>query len=190
MYFCIYRYIHFYITKIRWLVLVLGVVGVAPTASAADLEQLFSKSAPLNDPFPDSLTWHGITFYGTVDIGYAYQTNGRPLGGAVTGLEFTPFTTTRNYTGQSVSTVAHSGLEQSKVGVRFDEPLGSDWSAIGKLETGFDPTGSGSRTDATLSSRMPASPTPNKRQTRIAAVAASLSTAKPMAASVIRLTAR
>jgi predicted porin len=139
MFFCIYRYILFYITKIRWLVLVLGLAGVVPTASAADLDRLLPKDIPLKDPLPDSLTWRGITFYGAIDIGYAYQTNGRPLGGAVTGLEYTPFTTTRNYTGQSVSTIAHSGLEQSKIGVRFDEPLGSDWSAIGKLETGFDP---------------------------------------------------
>jgi predicted porin len=139
MFYCIYRYILLDITKIRRLVFALGVAGVMPAAYAADLEQIPLKGFLLKDPLPDSLTWRGITFYGTIDIGYAYQTNGRPLGGAVTGLEFTPFTTTRNYTGQSVSTIAHSGLEQSKIGVRFDEPLLWNWSAIGKLETGFDP---------------------------------------------------
>ncbi len=91
------------------------------------------------DPLPDTLTWNGITLYGTLDVGYAYQTNGRPLGDVVSGLEFIPFTTTRNYTGQSVSTIAHSGLEQSKIGVRIEEPLGMGWSAIGRLDTGFDP---------------------------------------------------
>ncbi len=90
-------------------------------------------------PLPDTLTWNGITLYGTIDVGYAYQTNGRPLGNVVSGLEFIPFTTTRNYTGQSVSTIAHSGLEQSKIGVSIEEPLGLGWAAVGRLDTGFDP---------------------------------------------------
>ncbi len=47
----------------------------------------------LKDPLPDTLTWNGITVYGTVDVGYAYQTNGRPLGSVVSDLEYSPFTT-------------------------------------------------------------------------------------------------
>jgi predicted porin len=85
------------------------------------------------------LTWYGITLYGTLDLGYAYQTNGRPLGSVVSGLEFIPFTTTRNYTGQAISTIAHSGLEQSKIGVKFDEPLGLGWAVVGRADTGVDP---------------------------------------------------
>jgi opacity protein-like surface antigen len=108
--------------------------GITASAQAADLE--FPK---LKDPLPDTLTWNGITLYGTVDVGYAYQTNGRPLGSVISGLEFIPFTTTRNYTGQSVSTIAHSGLEQSKIGLRIEEELGLGWTAIGRLDTGFDP---------------------------------------------------
>jgi predicted porin len=123
----------------RTLVFALGLVGLAATAHAADLDLFPAKAVPFYDPLPDSLTWHGITVYGTLDLGYAYQTNGRPLGSVVSGLEFIPFTTTRNYTGQSVSTFAHSGLEQSKVGVKFNEPLGLDWAVIGKFDTGFDP---------------------------------------------------
>jgi predicted porin len=123
----------------RTLALALGMMGLVATAHAADMDLSSGKSTPFSDPLPDSLTWHGITVYGTVDVGYAYQTNGRPLGGIVSGLEFIPFTTTRNYTGQSVSTIAHSGLEQSKIGVKFDEPLGWDWALIGKFDTGFDP---------------------------------------------------
>jgi predicted porin len=126
-------------TMRRTLVFALGLVGLAATAHAADLDLFPAKAVPFYDPLPDSLTWHGITVYGTLDLGYAYQTNGRPLGSVVSGLEFIPFTTTRNYTGQSVSTFAHSGLEQSKIGVKFDEPLGLDWSVIGKFDTGFDP---------------------------------------------------
>jgi predicted porin len=123
----------------RTIVFALGLAALATTAQAADLDLFSGKATPFYDPLPDSLTWHGITVYGTLDLGYAYQTNGRPLGNVVSGLEFIPFTTTRNYTGQSVSTIAHSGLEQSKIGVKFDEPLGLDWAVIGKLDTGFDP---------------------------------------------------
>ncbi len=123
----------------RTLVFALGLAALVTTAHAADLDLFSGKATPFYDPLPDSLTWHGITVYGTLDLGYAYQTNGRPLGNVVSGLEFIPFTTTRNYTGQSVSTIAHSGLEQSKIGVKFDEPLGLDWSVIGKLDTGFNP---------------------------------------------------
>ena len=77
------------------------------------------------DPLPDSLTWYGVTFYATLDYGYAYQTNGRPLGSVVSTLEFIPFTTTRNYTGQRISTIAGNGLQQSNVGVKVDTPIGN-----------------------------------------------------------------
>ena len=56
------------------------------------------------DPIPENLTWYGITPIGVLDLGGAYQTNGRPLGSVVSGLEYSPFTTTRNYTGQSITT--------------------------------------------------------------------------------------
>jgi predicted porin len=91
------------------------------------------------DPLPDSLTWYGITFYATLDYGYAYQTNGRPLGSVVSTLEFIPFTTTRNYTGQRISTIAGNGLQQSNVGIKVDTPIGNGWNIVGRLESGFDP---------------------------------------------------
>jgi predicted porin len=121
------------------LVFVLAMASLVATAHAADTNLFPLKAPPLKDPLPDSLTWYGITLYGTLDVGYAFQTNGRPVGGIVSGLEFIPFTTTRNYTGQRISTIAHGGLEQSKIGVKIDEPLGLDWSAIGRLDTAFDP---------------------------------------------------
>ena len=111
-----------------------AMAGFAATAQAADLDL-----GGMKDPLPDSLSWKGVTFYGTIDVGYAYQTNGRPLGSIVSGLEFIPFTTTRNYTGQSISTIAHSGLEQSKFGIKIEENLGWGWSAIGRADSGFNP---------------------------------------------------
>ena len=109
---------------------------VAGPAAAADLPAL---EIPGMKYIPDNLTWNGITVYGTVDVGYAYQSNGRPLGGVVSGLEYIPFTTSRNYTGQSVSSITQSGLEQSNIGLKIDEQFAPGWSVIGNINTGFDP---------------------------------------------------
>lgn len=112
----------------------LALTGLADTAYAADW-----TPPKVPDPIPDNLTWYGITPVGALDLGYAYQTNGRPLGSVVSGLEFIPFTTTRNYTGQAISTIAHSGLQQSFIGLKIEEPLWAGWSAIGRADTGVDP---------------------------------------------------
>ena len=114
----------------------LAVASLVTTAKAADMDLLPQKPLQYLDPLPDSLTWHGITFYATLDVGYAYQTNGRPTGPVVSTLEFIPFTTTRNYTGQAISTIAANGLQQSNIGLKIDTPIGRDWSIVGRLETG------------------------------------------------------
>ena len=62
-----------------------------------------------------SLTWNGITLYGTVDVGIAYQTHGSPL-----SQDFYP---TLNYiiapnSNKSISSIASNGLSQSKIGLR------------------------------------------------------------------------
>src|ERR1700748_1348463 len=116
------------------LVAALAVTALGVQAHAADW-----VPPKVPDPIPDNLTWYGITPIGVLDLGYAYQTNGRPLGAVVSGLEYSPFTTTRNYTGQSIATVQHSALQQSFIGVKVEEPLGGDWKAIARLDTGIDP---------------------------------------------------
>jgi predicted porin len=113
-------------------------VGLAASAQAADLPAIEIPGIT-KDVLPDTLTWNGITLLGAIDVGYAFQTNGRPLGSVISGLEFIPFTTTRNYTGQSVSTIAHGGLQQSFIGLKIEEQLGLGWTAIGRLDTAFDP---------------------------------------------------
>ncbi|SDM89607.1 porin [Afipia sp. GAS231] len=122
----------------RTLVLALAIASQVAAAHAADVDP-FAVKSQFKDPLPDSLTWQGVTLFATLDLGAAYQTNGRPLGSVVSGLEYIPFTTTRNYTGQSISTITHSALEQSKIGVKIDEPLAFGWSAVGRADTGFDP---------------------------------------------------
>jgi predicted porin len=91
------------------------------------------------DPLPDSFTWAGVTLYATVDVGYAYQSNGVPLNSNyLGGLEYQSFTTTRNFSG-SQSTLAESGLSQSNIGVRADIPIAEGINVVGRVETGFNP---------------------------------------------------
>ena len=91
---------------------------------------LACASAMAADPLPDSLSLGGVTVYGTVDVGYAYQSHGVPLNSQLPGgLEYQAFTTTRNYAG-SVSSLAESGLEQSKIGIRVAEPIAGDFTLI------------------------------------------------------------
>src|ERR1700689_5082012 len=118
------------------------------TATALGLAMVCGTAqADLKDPLPDSLSLGGVTLYGTVDVGYAYQSHGVPLSSQyVGGLEYQAFTTTRNFAG-SQSTLAESGLEQSKIGVRVSEPIVNDITRVATAETGFNPL-SGQLTDA------------------------------------------
>lgn len=106
-----------------------------------------SAQAQMKDPLPDSLSLGGVTIYATIDVGFAYQSAGAPISGLLPGgLEYQSFTTTRNFSG-SVSTVAQSGLEQSKIGIRVNQPIVNDVSLVARAETGFSPL-SGQLTDA------------------------------------------
>jgi predicted porin len=84
----------------------------------------------------DSLTWHGITLYGVVDIGVQYDTHGAPL---------TPYRPSasgnivRQYSRESVTGVTPSNMGQSRVGLQGLEPLGGEWSAVFQVETFFNP---------------------------------------------------
>src|SRR5271163_3521517 len=103
--------------------------------------------AEVKDPLPDSLSLGGVTLYATIDVGYAYQSHGVPLSSEyLGGLEYQAFTTTRNFAG-SQSTVAESGLEQSKIGIRVSQPIGGDFTLIARTDTGFNPL-SGQLVDA------------------------------------------
>ncbi|HEX3123041.1 MAG TPA: porin, partial [Rhodanobacteraceae bacterium] len=104
------------------IVIAMSLVGFGSAAVAAD---------------DTSLTWNGITLYGTVDIGIAYQNHGAPL-----SQDFYP---TLQYmvgssNNKSITTIASSGLSQSKVGIRGVEPLNDDLSFVFNAESGFNPT--------------------------------------------------
>jgi predicted porin len=104
--------------------LALGAAGLAHAQSAA---------TPAPD---DSLTWHGITLYGTVDIGLQYETHGAPFSDY-----YTPGSTNivQKDSRQSVTGATSSNVGQSKIGLKGVEPIAADWSGVFALETYYNP---------------------------------------------------
>ena len=107
--------------------LLLGLLSI--TANVAH-----SQSAPA--PTDDSLTYHGITLYGIVDLGLQYQTHGAPISDYFPGGSSDIVQPNSNH---STLGVTPSNLSQSRIGLQGIEPLYEDWSAVFKLETFFNP---------------------------------------------------
>src|ERR1700723_1006380 len=84
----------------------------------------------------DSLTWHGITLYGVIDIGVQYDTHSAP---------FTPYrpaasgNIVRQNSGGSGTGLTPSNMGQSRVGLQGTEALNDDWSVVFQIETFFNP---------------------------------------------------
>jgi predicted porin len=110
-----------------------GLVGLGAVAQA--------QTAPAAD---DSLTWHGITLYGIVDLGLQYNTHGAPISDyfPAGGNDIIQPDGTNSVTG-----VTPNNLSQSRIGLKGMEPLVDDWSAVFKVETYFNPQ-SGEISDA------------------------------------------
>jgi predicted porin len=84
----------------------------------------------------DSLTWHGITLYGIVDIGLQYQTHGTPIS------DYFPAGSAELIQKNSNSSVlgfTPNNFSQSRVGLSGKEPLLYDWSGVFRMETFFNP---------------------------------------------------
>jgi predicted porin len=120
-------------------------------------QQLETRSAPPpaaaaantpSFPAPDgSLTWHGVTLYGGIDLGVGYQSHGTPLNGDYgPGLEYL---VSKN-SNHSLVSFAPNALSYSNIGLKGTEGLFSDVSAIFNIQTSFVPT-SGALSDGTKS---------------------------------------
>jgi predicted porin len=106
--------------------------------------QTTSASAPAA-PADESLTWHGITLYGIVDMDFQYENHGAPFSNYfISGGSDIVQKNSNN----AVSGFTSNGMSQSRVGLQGNEPLHvGDWSGVFKLETYFNPA-SGQITDA------------------------------------------
>jgi predicted porin len=104
-----------------------------------------SEPAPAASSPSGTLTWHGITFYGTYDIGIGWVSHGLPQ---------SPY----NYEGSSLVNrnangsrflVEPNNLSQTGLGVRGKEELGHGWSVVFNASTGINPQ-SGQLANASL----------------------------------------
>jgi predicted porin len=124
------------------------VFGCVGAAYAADLSN-FPTKAPPASPGPTTctsiqdffttacqLSWYGVRFYGAVDVGGGYETNGAPFSKfAGPGVNYFPGK--MNSGGKWLA--SPNALSLSNVGIQIKEPLGAGWSFIGQWEAGFNP---------------------------------------------------
>ena len=93
----------------------------------------------------ESLTWHGITLYGIVDVGLQYDSHMAPIS------DWFPAGSgdvVQKNSNNSVTGITPNNLSQSRVGLQGKEALPfMDWSGVFKLETFFNPQ-SGNISDA------------------------------------------
>jgi predicted porin len=84
----------------------------------------------------DSLTWHGITLYGQVDLGMVYQDHGAPLNNtAGAGWNYLIGKNSNN----SQFGVAPNPLGGSFVGLKGKQEIANDLYGVFNLQTAFNP---------------------------------------------------
>jgi predicted porin len=120
-----------------------GILHVGILAAAAGVVHAQSAAAPAA-PADDTLTYHGITLYGIVDVGLQNQTHGAPISDYFVAGSADIVQKNSNH---SVTGITPSNLSQSRIGLQGIEPIGADWSGVFKLETFFNPQ-SGEISDA------------------------------------------
>ena len=91
-----------------------------------------------------NLTWNGITLYGAVDVGVAYQNHGTDYShDQYIGMEYL---VSKN-SNKSVTSITNNAMSQSKVGLKGTEPIADGLDFVFNVEMGFNPA-SGSISDA------------------------------------------
>jgi predicted porin len=80
------------------------------------------------------LSAYGVRFYGTIDVGYGYESAGTTPSNLI-GAD--------TYLGKpskgGLWTLSPNAMSVSNVGFQIKEPLGAGWSFVGQVESGFDP---------------------------------------------------
>ncbi len=95
------------------------------------------NKAPSTAADDGSLTWHGITLYGGIDMGLAYQTHGTPLSNSAGfGLGYL---ISKNSNKQYLG-AAPNALSSSNIGLKGNEELFPGLTAVFNLQTSFLPT--------------------------------------------------
>ncbi len=102
------------------------------TASAAPAAAAIGGTPPV--PSAGALTYRGVTLYGALDLGVAYQNHGVPLSSIYgNGLEQL---ISRN-SNRSVVSLAPNSLTYNNIGLRGVEPILPDLAAVFNVQTSF-----------------------------------------------------
>src|SRR5579863_7788003 len=123
----------------RSVISVIALCGCVASAQAADL-----GASNLKAPPSDTLTYAGFTLYGVVDVGYGYQNHGLGVSSSLySGEMYNIVGNTLPATGPSragtTSALTENALSVSTIGLKFERPIGSGWTAIANADTGFNP---------------------------------------------------
>jgi predicted porin len=106
------------------------------TTLSASLILLFAAGGQAAAADNDSLTWRGLTLFGSVDIGVANQTRGAEVNlDSPQGLNYT----LGKASSSAMTQVAPNGLSPSTIGLKGNFGLDQDVSAIFRLEAGYNP---------------------------------------------------
>ncbi len=112
-----------------------GTVEEQRTASSAPAAASIGGVPPI--PQGNGLTYGGITLYGGVDIGVAYQSHGTPLNSIYgPGLE----ELISKNSNRSLVSVVPNALSYSNIGLLGVEPILPDLNAVFNIQTSFVPT--------------------------------------------------
>ena len=131
------------------------VVLSAGLAHAADVDTMVTKAPPppaasgpasctsIYDFFVTAcpLTWNGVTFYGTVDMGVSYMTHGAPFDpNFPTGVPYIIGGGGTGATGREAGFfAAPNAMSQSNAGFKVREDIAPGWSFVGQAGVAFDP---------------------------------------------------
>jgi predicted porin len=115
-------------------VIVKGILHLGLLSAAVGVAH--AQSAATAAPVDDSLTFHGITLYGIIDVGIQNQTHGAPISDYFVGGSAEIVQKNSNH---PVTGVTPSNLSNSRIGLQGVEPLVGDWSGVFKLETYINP---------------------------------------------------
>jgi predicted porin len=126
-------------------------IGSLTRGYAADMDDIVKKASPASSsPAAPAtctdisnffltdcqLSAYGVRLYGTIDMGYGYQTHTAPFNGNyASGIQYLLSKNGRS----PMWARSPDALSASNVGIAIKEPLASGWSFIGRLQTGFNP---------------------------------------------------
>ncbi len=103
-------------------------------AGMADLNQVQSRE-PVPEASANALTWHGITLYGTFDVGAGWVSHGLPQN----AYNYEGSSLVNRNANSSRFLVEPNNLSQTGLGIRGKEEIGHGWAVVFNASTGINP---------------------------------------------------